>query len=60
MNDADSLNVPKTLKPLCVQVHVGWLSTMVTSNYCCFFKSTYLSFDYTVQQIKLQKGSMRA
>lgn len=25
-----------------------------------FFKSTYVSFDYTAQQIKLQKESMRA
>lgn len=37
-------------------------STMVAHNYCCFFffKSAYLSFDYTAQQIKWQRGSMRA
>lgn len=43
-------------KVLCVQVHVGWLNTMATNNYCCLLKSAYLSFDYIVWQIKLQKS----
>lgn len=57
-NDADCPNVPRTLKPLCVQEHAGWLRTMVTNNHCCFFESTYLSFDYTVQQNKITKGGV--
>lgn len=55
MNDADSGK--KKCNPLCVQVHIGWLNTMVANNYFVFFESTYLSSDYTVQQIKLQKRS---
>lgn len=40
-------------KPLYVQVHVGWLNTMTTNNYCCLLERTYLSFDYTN---KITKG----
>lgn len=37
-------------------MHIGWLNTMASNNYCCLLESAYLSFDYIVWQIKLQKS----
>lgn len=60
MNDADSQNVLKHLKhsvfKWMLDGSIQWSLTITV----VFFKSTYLSLDYTAEQIKLQKGSIRA
>lgn len=65
MNDAGSHNAPPQKKKKNVQATLLLSACWMTQynghvQLLLFFKSTYVSFDYAVQQIKLQKESMRA
>lgn len=66
MNDAGSENAPlwkktpQNVKASLCSSPCGMTQYSGHEQLLLFFKSTYISFDYTVWQIKLQKESMRA